>query len=329
MKIYRYLLMGLSSIALIGLCFFLTSHQAGAVETAGVTEVEETEQQPQRLVGFNIYSIPVPDYVEFCGKKISLDRYDMYERYDREINSFAYLHSTTMLLMKRANRYFPVIEPILKKNNIPDDFKYLAVIESNLSPRAISTAKAAGLWQFMADTGKRYGLEINNQVDERYHIEKSTEAACQYLNEAYRKYRDWASVAASYNGGMGRISTELSSQIADNSFDLLLVEETSRYVFRIMAAKEIFENPRKYGFILNREDLYPVIRTKKVQVSEDIPDLAVFAQGHNISYFHLKDFNIWLREKSLTISPKNPKTYTIEIPLAEDLYYSRNKSRNN
>ena len=226
MKIYRYLLMGLCAVVIIGIYFFLTSHQAGEAEP----------QQRELFTGFYVYSMPVPEYVEFCGKKISLDRYDMFERYDREINGFAYLHSTTMLLVKRANRYFPVIEPILKNNNIPDDFKYLAVIESNLNPRALSTAKAAGIWQFMSDTGKRYGLEINDQVDERYHLEKATEAACKYLNEAYRRYRDWTTVAASYNAGMGRISTEMSSQLVDNSFDLLLVEETSRYVFRILAA---------------------------------------------------------------------------------------------
>ncbi len=312
MKIYKYLLIGLCAVVIVGMCFFLTSLQAG-------------EKEHREFVATYSYSVPVPDYVEFCGKKVYLDRYDMHERYDREINGFTYLHSTTMLLIKRANRYFPIIEPILKKNNIPDDFKYLAVIESSLNPRAISSAKAVGLWQFMSDTAKRYGLEVGDQVDERYHIEKATEAACMYLNEAYRKYGDWASVAASYNGGMGRISSELNNQMVDNAFDLLLVEETSRYVFRIMAAKEIFKSPNKYGFILKKEDLYPTIRTKQIQVSYNIPDLAAFARQNNITYSQLKDFNIWLRDRSLTMSPRNPKTYTIDIPLEEDMYYSRNK----
>ena len=315
MKIYRYLLIGLCVFTVIGTYFFLVSLKSG----------EDIVKQQIEVLAFNA-SIQVPEYVEFCGKKINLDRYDMHERYDREINSFTYLHSTTMLLIKRANRYFPIIEPILKKYNIPDDFKYLAVIESNLSPRAISVAKAAGLWQFMADTGRRFGLEVSDQIDERYHIEKSTEAACKYLNEAYSRYRDWATVAASYNAGMGKISSELDKQIEDNSFNLLLVEETSRYVFRIMAVKEIFKNQSKYGFILKKEDLYPVIRTKKVQVSDNIPDLAEFAKENNISYFQLKDFNVWLRERSLTINPKNPKTYTIDIPVVEDLYYSKNNN---
>jgi len=309
--------MGFSAFVIIGMCFFLTSLQSG----------EEGNSQQRELPAVSyVYSAPVPEYVEFCGKKISLDRYDMYERFDREINAFSYMHSTTMLLIKRANRYFPVIEPILKKNNIPDDFKYLAVIESNLNTRALSPAKAAGLWQFMPETAKKYGLEVDDQVDERYHIEKATEAACKYLNEAYSRYEDWVSAAASYNGGMGRISSELNNQMVNNSFDLLLVEETSRYVFRIMAAKEIFKNAEKYGFMLKKEELYPVVRTKKVQVSNSISNLVEFAKENNITYFQLKEFNVWLRDRSLIISPKNPKTYTIDIPVANDLYYSSRNS---
>jgi len=313
-KIYRYLLISVCVFVVIGICFSLVSLKSGE---------EFAKQQTETLAFIN--SVSIPESVEFCGKKISLDRYDMHERYDREINGFTYLHSSTMLLIKRANRYFPIIEPILKKYNIPDDFKYLAVIESNLSLRAISPAKAVGLWQFMPETAKKFGLEVNEQVDERYHIEKSTEAACQYLNQAYSKYGDWASVAASYNAGMGKISSELNNQMVSTAFDLLLVEETSRYVFRIIAIKEIFKNPYKYGFVLKKEDLYPVIRTKKVEISSNIPDLAMFAKEHNISFHQLKDFNIWLRGRDLSISPKNPKIYTIDIPIIEDLYYSKNK----
>ena len=314
MKFYKYILVCSCVFAIIGVYFLLVSSKSG----------EETEKKQIEALTF-CNSVSVPEHIEFCGKKISLDRYDMHERYDREINAFTYLHSTTLLLFKRANRYFPVIEPILKKNGIPDDFKYLAVIESNLNPRAVSTAKATGLWQFMADTAIKFGLEVNDQVDERYHIEKSTEAACKYLNEAYLRYEDWASVAASYNGGMARISSELNNQMVNTSFDLLLVEETSRYVFRMMAVKEVFKNPYKYGFVLKKEDLYPVIRTKKVEISTSIPNLTAFAQGYNISYYQLKEFNIWMRNRDLNISPKNPKTYIIDIPLTEDLYYSKNK----
>ncbi len=285
---------------------------------------KDVEKQKIEAISF-ANSMSVPESVEFCGEKISLDRIDMHERFDREMNSFVYMHSTTMLLFKRANRYFPIIEPILKRNGIPDDFKYLAVIESSLNPRALSIAKAVGVWQFMPETATRYGLEVGTQVDERYHVEKSTEAACRYLKESYDKYGNWATSAASYNAGSRRISTELSEQMAGSAFDLLLVEETSRYVFRILAAKEIFSNPYKYGIILKKEDLYPFVRTRKVEVSSEIPNLAAFAKENKISYYQLKEFNPWLRERDLKISEKSSKTYQIDIPLTEDLYYSKNK----
>ncbi len=265
-------------------------------------------------------SAPVPNEVEFCGDLIKLDRYDLRERFDREINSLTYYHSTTLLMIKRANRYFPVIEPILKKYNIPDDFKYLAVIESHLDPRATSPARATGMWQFMEDTGKRYGLEVNSQVDERYHVEKSTEAACKYLKEALAKYGDWTTVAASYNAGMGRISSELAQQQVNTSLDLLLVEETSRYVFRIYAAKQIFEQPARYGFKLTKENLYPFIAAKKVDITESVEDLTELAKKYNLTYAQLKDFNPWLRDRKLTLSPG--KSYTLNIPDKSALYYN-------
>ena len=278
------------------------------------------EKDPPIVTSMSV-SIEIPDEVTFAGEKLKLDRYDLYERYDREINSFAYLHSSTLLLIKKANRYFPIIEPILKANNIPDDFKYLAVIESMLNHRAISPAKAAGLWQFMPTTATQYGLEVSNQVDERYNIEKSTRAACRYLNSAYPKYGSWASVAMSYNAGMGRISSELEKQQADESTDLWLVEETSRYYFRMLAIKSIFEDPQKYGFLIKASQLYKPIEFKEVIVTETISDLAAFAQENGITYAQLKDFNSWLRDRNLTINPKKPKEYTILIPTKESLYY--------
>ncbi|MFR9166255.1 MAG: transglycosylase SLT domain-containing protein [Dysgonomonas sp.] len=268
-------------------------------------------------------SIEIPDEVEFAGERIKLDRYDLRERYDREINSFAYFHSTTMLLIKRANRYFPIIEPILKKNGVPDDFKYLAVIESSLNPRAYSPAKAAGMWQILASTGKMYGLEVANEVDERYSVEKSTEAACKYLLSAYSKYGDWRSAALSYNAGMGRISGETEKQQTEDSLDLWVVDETSRYYFRMVAIKNIFENPYKYGFILTADQLYKPIKFKEVTVSETIDDLAAFAIANGVTYAQLKDFNSWLRDRKLTINPKKPTTYTIMIPDKESLYYKK------
>lgn len=268
-------------------------------------------------------SVDVPDQVRFANENVDLTRYDLHERYDREINGFTYLHSTTLLLIKRANRIFPIIEPILKANGIPEDFKYLAAIESSLDPRAISGAKAAGLWQFMPATGKQYGLEISNEVDERYNIEKATVAACQYLKDAYNKYGNWASVAISYNAGMGRVSGELDKQQVEDGVDLWLVPESYRYYFRMLALKNIFDNPYKYGFVLKADQLYKPIDFNQVTVYESIPDLAQFATQYGTTYAQLKDFNSWLRDRKLTISPKSASSYTILIPKQESLYYKK------
>ena len=273
----------------------------------------------ERPVVLSMTSSPdIPSSVTFCGMPIDLTRYNMREGFDRELSSFTYFHSTTMLLFKRANRYFPVIEPILKANGIPDDFKYLAVIESHLDARVTSPARAVGMWQLMEATGKQYGLTISSTVDERCNVEKSTEVACRYLKDAYDKYGNWATVAASYNAGMARISGELTKQGVDNAFDLWLVEETSRYVYRIMAIKQIMENPYKYGFVFRAEDLYKPIATEGVEVSGDIPDLAAFAREKNTTYADLRRFNPWLRDKSLQTSGK---TYTLQIPKENDMYY--------
>jgi hypothetical protein len=277
-------------------------------------------------------SVELPDEISFAGETLSLERYDLHERYDREINSFVYFHSTTLLLIKRANRFFPIIEPILKKNGIPDDFKYLAVIESSLNPRAYSPAKAAGLWQFMPETGKRYGLEISDEVDERYSVEKSTEAACKYLKSAYSRYKNWTSAAISYNAGEGRIDDELYKQSGENGLDLWLVEESSRYYFRMVAAKYIFESPIRYGFLLYEHQLYKPMEFKRVEVQENINDLAAFAKEQGITYAQLKDFNSWLRNRKLTVTAKNmknqkpaqpSKSYTLLIPTKNSLYYKK------
>ena len=211
----------------------------------------------------------VPEQATFDGETIDLRRYDRRERMDREMMSFTYMHSTTMLMLKRANRYFPIVEPILKANGIPDDFKYLMVIESSLNPIARSPAGAAGLWQFMPATGREFGLEVNDNIDERYNVEKATVAACKYFKQAYEKYGNWMAVSAAYNAGQGRITAQLDKQLADHAMDLWLVEETSRYMFRLLAAKEIFNNPQRFGFLLKREHLYPPIPYKKVTRSEE------------------------------------------------------------
>ena len=271
------------------------------------------------VVASFITSPDVPSSVRFCGQDVDLSRYNMREGLDRELSSFTYLHSSTMLLIKRANRYFPIIEPILKANGIPDDFKYLAVIESNLDPRISSPARAVGMWQFLEGTGKNYGLKITPTVDERRNVAKSTEAACKYLKDAYNKYGDWVAVAVSYNAGMGRVSEQIKKQDESSVLNTYFVEETTRYPYRIFAIKKIFENPYKYGFVLRAENLYSPIDCAEVAVDKDVLDLAAFAREHGITYLDLKFFNPWLKDtKLLTGGVK----YNILIPNKNKLYYN-------
>ncbi len=252
-----------------------------------------------------------PAEIDFAGEKAPLHIADVRERFDRELLVNANLHATTQLIIKRANRAFPVIEPILKKYGVPDDFKYLAVIESGLV-NVVSPAGARGVWQFMPETGKQFGLEINDVVDERYHLEKSTEAACKYLLNAKQKFGSWTLAAASYNGGIAGVNRQIDFQGVTNYYDLLLTEETARYVFRILALKEIMQKPVQYKFNLQPGDLYPVIAAKQVEVAASVPDLAVFAKEQGINYKILKIHNPWLRDRMLTVAPG--KTYKLEIP---------------
>ena len=211
----------------------------------------------------------IPSSVKLCGQNIDLDRVDLFEGFDRELTSLAYTHGNTMLIIKRANRFFPEIAPILKANGVPSDLLYLACVESSLNPRAYSGAAAAGLWQFIASAAKEYGLEVNDEVDERYNTEKATAAACRYLKKAYNRFGNWPSAMAAYNGGMTRISKELDAQLQETSLDLYLAEETTRYPLRIMAMKEIMENPRKYGFYLTENQLYQPRRYKVVKAGRN------------------------------------------------------------
>lgn len=265
----------------------------------------------------------VPMKMEFCGQTVNLDRNDMFERLDRELTALAYTHGSTLLTIKRANRFFPVMAPILKKNNIPEDILYLACIESSLDTRALSPAKAAGLWQFIPDTGRQYGLEINDYVDERYHTEKATEAACRYLRNAYSRYGNWESVAASYNAGMGRISNELSRQNAESAFDLYLNSETNRYNFRMMATKLIMENPSCYGFTLKADQLYQPLVYETVEVNTPVDDWIAWAADHGISYMTLRDYNPWIRSTSLP--NKSGKTYEVKVPVKDSMLRSKRK----
>ena len=267
----------------------------------------------------------VPTQVSFADEVIALDRYDLRERLDRELMAFTYMHSSTMLTLKRANRYFPLIEPILREEGLPDDLKYLAVIESSLNPLARSGAGAAGMWQFMKGTGRDYGLEVNDNIDERYHIEKSTRAACAYLREAYAKYGSWLCVAASYNAGQGRITQQLQKQGVQRAVDLWLVEETTRYMFRLLAAKAVLTHPQQYGFLLKHSDLYPPIPCTTDTVTTGIADLASYARGKGITYAQLKDANPWLRDTFL--QNKSGRTYVLKIPTQAGMHYDPQKTR--
>ena len=253
-----------------------------------------------------------PEKLDFSGEVVPVSIPDVQERMDKELVINQYLHGSTILILKRANKFFPLIEPILAKNNIPDDFKYLCVIESSLT-NATSSAGAKGFWQFMPQTAKELGMEVNESVDERYNLEKATEAACQYFLKAKERFGSWTMAAASYNGGMSGLQKQIEFQEATNYYDLLLVEETSRYVFRILALKEIMKNPPKYGFNLAPEDLYARIPTKKIIVDSTITNLSTFAKSQGINYKELKLQNPWLRENKLTNTSN--KTYTIEIPI--------------
>lgn len=275
-------------------------------------------------------SVPdIPQSINFCGDKVSFDRIDMAERLDRELTGTIYGQTLTSLIIKRANRYFPRLIEILKENNMPEDLIYLAVAESSLDINALSPASAAGIWQFMPSTGKQYGLEVNDYVDERYDPEKETVAACKYLRNAYSKYGNWATVCASYNAGPARISNELSNQGVSNSFDLRLVSETSRYVFRIIAYKIFLENPRRYGYRLHANQLYQPIDYDVITVNTPVDNWTTWAKEHGITYAQLRDANPWIRSNKLPNA--SGKYYEVRVPKRNSLYRSTagNKVYNN
>ncbi|HEY9488206.1 MAG TPA: transglycosylase SLT domain-containing protein [Chryseosolibacter sp.] len=256
-------------------------------------------------------SLDVPKTLSFAGEPVPLDIPDVYERLDKELQINTYFHSNTLFLIKRANRWLPQIEKILKENDVPDDFKYLPLIESNLL-NDISPKNAVGYWQILKAAGKENGLEITDEVDERYDPLKATEAACRYLKQAYRKFGNWTLVAASYNRGMGGMERAIKNQNVDSYYDLFLNDETSRYVFRILAIKEIVENPLKYGFRVSPRHLYQEEPLRYVKVDESIKDLVTFAKENNINYKLIKRHNPWLRDEKLTV--RKGRHYTIAIP---------------
>ncbi len=250
--------------------------------------------------------------VDFAGFKVDITRQDLFERYDRERISYCYSHSSSTLILKRSERYFPIIEPILKKHGIHDDFKYMAVVESTLDPRAVSPVKAAGLWQFMEETARQYGLEVNDEVDERFHIEKSTEAFCRYMKAAYKYFGDWFMASASYNIGIGRLERMSKEQQTNNFFDLYLNQETSRYVFRMLVVKEFFLNPEAFGYKVKSGAKYPVEKVKTVVVDSTVNCWTEFAAQYNCTYAQLKESNFWIKGQMLT-NPES-KSYVVKIP---------------
>ncbi len=300
MKIIKNILAFVGLLSVSGLLIF-------AIQDAP----SDDNLEKKMINDYNVYALNIPENLDFSGETMPLNNPDILERMDRELLVNTYWQSNGLLMFKRANKYFPVIEPILAKNGIPDDFKYLAVIESGLT-NAVSPANARGFWQIMKATGKENGLEINTNVDERYHLEKATEAACKYLLEAKEKFGTWTLAAAAYNAGITGISKRLNSQSVTNYYDLLLGEETGRYIFRIVALKEILNNPDKYGFNFRYKDLYNSIPTYTVSVDTVVTDFVAFSKQFGINYKILKLHNPWLREAHL--NNKSRKEYLIEIP---------------
>lgn len=267
--------------------------------------------ETKRINDYNVYAIPIPEYLNFAGEPVPLSDPDVRERMDRELLVNTYWQSNGLLMFKRANKHFPIIEPILQKYGVPNDFKYLAVIESGLQ-NAVSPAGARGIWQIMPATAREYGLEVNENVDERYDLVKSTEAACKYLLASKERFGSWTLAAAAYNAGNAGINRRLSGQQVEDYYNLLLVEETGRYMFRIVALKEIMSNPKSYGFNFREKDLYTMVPSFTVEVNKPIDDLAAFAQQYEINYKILKIHNPWLRETKL--NNRSGKKYQIEIP---------------
>ena len=257
-------------------------------------------------------AVTLPEKVDFADERVPLENFDISESLDREMLIVANYHSQDLLYLKKTTRYFSVIEPILKKNDVPDDFKYLALAESGFLDKVISPSGAVGIWQFMKSAAIENGLEVNDEIDERYHIEKATVAACKYLKNSFALYGNWTMVAASYNAGISGMNRQISIQDTKNYYDLLLNEETSRYIFRILALKLIIGEPEKYGFKVSDEEKYPVIPVSEVKVTGSVNSFTDFARANNINYKLLKQFNPWLRQPFL----KNPKgkTYTVKIP---------------
>lgn len=304
---YRFIV--LASIVVIAVFFINAEKSVKKPETKGKVSVDSSTSNDEN--NYTIKALKIPENLSFAGEKVLLDKTDIKERIDRELLVNTYWQSNALLWFKRTNKYFPVIEPILKEKGVPDDFKYLSVIESDLR-NVTSPAGAKGMWQMLKDAGKENGLEINDNVDERYHLEKATRAACDYLIDAKERLGSWTLAAAAYHAGNFGIEKRLKEQMVDNYYDVLAGENTERYIPRIVAAKEILTHPEKYGFEFDKDDLYELGTTYTVKVDTAITNIASFAQKFDTNYKELKMYNPWLRENHL--NNKSRKLYEIEIP---------------
>ena len=297
-KYLRFL--SLLSIVLVTLIFFNAINK------------EEADPKPSTHKTYKIKALKLPSNLNLAGERVPIEDQDIRERMDRELLVNTYWQSNGILLLKRANKYFPILEPLLKKYRIPDDFKYLALAESAFIDET-SSAGAAGMWHFMKTTGKEYGLEINKNVDERYHIEKSTKVAAEYIKKARERFGSWTLAAASNNSGLYGVAKRLKTQQVTSYYDAILPNETERYVFRIIALKEVISNPKKYGFVYEKEDLYTLPKTRTIKVDTAISNIASFAKKFGLTYKELKIHNAWLRENKL--NNKSRKLYEIKIPV--------------
>lgn len=301
------------TILIVSLTTLISCQEKKAQNISPTTErIKDSISLEQETPSTPIYKITAPKISEglnLCGEEVPVNQNFIYEKIDRELLVNMYWQSQTFMFIKRAHKWFPIIEPILKENNIPDDFKYLAIIESGLM-NVTSPSGAKGFWQFMPRTAKGMGLEVNEFVDERYNVEIATKAACEYLNKAYQKFDNWTLAAASYNMGKAGLERRLTDQKVNSYYDLLLNQETGRYVYRILAVKEIISSPNKYGFYLDNDDYYNLPNYNEVKVDSSITDLVAFAKQMNMNYNELKTLNPWLRDKSLTNN--NNKVYFIK-----------------
>ena len=323
-KTHIVLLSALAVIVLCGIAALTLCHAQNTRDDEETYEGTDHEFVYFEQIDHPTHDIQLPENLTFCGEQVPLDLFYVSERIEREILVNSYLHSSTLLLLKRTTRWFPVIEPIMERYGLPEDFKYLCMAESALT-NAVSASKAVGFWQFIESTGKEHNLEINKEVDMRYNVEKETVAACKFLKDSYEKFGSWTLAAASYNCGKGRISRTIDEQSVSSYYDMLLPEETQRYVFRILALKLITENPEKYGFRISDNGWYQPLEYKEITVTESIPNLVTFAIEQGTNYKMLKYFNPWLRAQTLTISAGN--SYKIKIPTGKHAKTHRKTSR--